>query len=161
MDKQKNQVRLALNIDDKHWAALVAAYNDDLASDLESADDMDWITKQIAVGGAIWSDRHMASVARQGVTHILNMNGSDDTLLAKPYAQDLRARWLLNVAEMTVGDYPTNVPPQWLIPPRVFQSDFELKRFPDVAADLGLDVEGLAGGCIVEDFDGDERRFTA
>src|SRR5581483_12411651 len=49
----------------------------------------------------------------------------------KSFPQDLRARWLLNVAEMTVGDYPTNVPPQWLIPPRVFQSDFEIKRFPD------------------------------
>ena len=71
------------------------------------------------------------------------------------FPDDLRARWLLNIASMTVGDYPDKLPPQWLIPPKVFESDYFIKRFPDVAADLGLDVEGLAGGCIVEDFDGD------
>jgi len=71
------------------------------------------------------------------------------------FPKDLRGRWLLNLAYMTLGEYPTNVPPQWLIPPKVFASDYDIKRFPDVAPDLGLDVEGLAGGCVVEDFDGD------
>jgi hypothetical protein len=73
----------------------------------------------------------------------------------KHFPDDLQARWLLNLACMTLGDYPDKVPAQWLIPPKVFASDYEMPRFPDVAPALGLDVEGLAGGCIVEDFDGD------
>jgi len=69
---------------------------------------------------------------------------------------DLGARWLLNIAAMTVGDYPEKVPPQFLIPPSAFASEYPMPRFPDVAAATGLDVDGLAGGCITEDFDGDD-----
>lgn len=68
---------------------------------------------------------------------------------------DLHARWLLNIAAMTLGEYPEKVPPAWLIPPRAFESEYDIKRFPQVAAEAGLDVNGLAGGSIVEDFDGD------
>ncbi|HTH46141.1 MAG TPA: CRTAC1 family protein [Candidatus Limnocylindria bacterium] len=68
---------------------------------------------------------------------------------------DLRARWLLNVAYMTLGQYPAKVPPTWLIPPEKFASGYDIKPFPDVAMPLGLDVNGLAGGVIMEDFDGD------
>ena len=73
----------------------------------------------------------------------------------KQFPSDLRARWLLNLAYMTVGEYPEQVPDAWLIPPKVFASDYDIKRFPNVADAVGLDVDGLAGGCIVEDFDGD------
>jgi hypothetical protein len=69
--------------------------------------------------------------------------------------KDLRARWLLNIAHMTLGEYPDKVEKEWLIPPRVFASDYDIKRFPNVAAEAKLDVDGLAGGSIVEDFDGD------
>lgn len=75
-------------------------------------------------------------------------------LLAK-FPGDLRARWLLNIAYMTLGEYPAKVPPQWLIDPKLFASEYDIKRFPDVAAQVGLDIEGLAGGVIVEDFDHD------
>ena len=68
---------------------------------------------------------------------------------------DLSARWLLNIAYMTLGEYPDQVPPQYLIPPHVFESDYDIKRFRDVAPGLGLDVIGLSGGGIMEDFDGD------
>jgi len=68
---------------------------------------------------------------------------------------DLRARWLLNVAHMTLGEYPEKVPGRWLMPPRLFESEHDIKRFPNVAGALGLEAEGLAGGAIVEDFDGD------
>jgi hypothetical protein len=64
-------------------------------------------------------------------------------------------RWLLNIAYMTVGEYPHNVPERWLIPPEAFESDYDIKRFYDVAPNLGLDVVGMAGGSIMEDFDGD------
>ena len=71
------------------------------------------------------------------------------------YPQDLSARWLLNLAYMTLGEYPDKVPAEWLIPPSVFKSDYDLPRFPEVAGSLGVNVNGLAGGCILEDFDND------
>jgi hypothetical protein len=70
---------------------------------------------------------------------------------------DLRARWLLNVAAMTVGDYPDKLSKSWLIPPTAFASDYDIGRFPDVASKVGVAVVGLAGGAIVEDFDGDRH----
>ena len=69
--------------------------------------------------------------------------------------RDLSARWLLNIAYMTLGEYPDKVPPNYLLPPRVFKSDYDIKRFRDVAPRHGLDVVGLSGGGIMEDFDGD------
>jgi hypothetical protein len=67
----------------------------------------------------------------------------------------LGVAWLLNLAYMTVGEYPEKVPPQWLISPDVFRSEYDIKRFPDVAMHTGVDTVGLAGGSIIEDFDGD------
>jgi len=68
---------------------------------------------------------------------------------------DLSARWWMNIAAMTLGEYPDGVPKEWLIPPRVFDSDYDIKRFHDIAPHLGLDVDDFAGGAIAEDFDGD------
>jgi hypothetical protein len=68
---------------------------------------------------------------------------------------DRYARWLLNIASMTLGEYPKGVPAQWLLPPALFDSEYDLGRFPDVAATVGLDVDDLAGGVAVDDFDGD------
>ncbi len=68
---------------------------------------------------------------------------------------DLGARWLLNIAYMTVGEYPDQVPEKWRIDPSVFESDYDIKHFRNVAPPLGLDVAELSGGSIVEDFDGD------
>jgi hypothetical protein len=69
--------------------------------------------------------------------------------------EDLRARWLLNIAHMTLGEYPDRVPAAWRIPPSVFASEYPLPRFANVAGALGLDVDDLAGGCILDDFDND------
>jgi hypothetical protein len=68
---------------------------------------------------------------------------------------DLSARWLLNLAYMTLGEYPQRVPQPWLIPAQVFASEYPLPRFPDIAGALGLDIDGLAGSCILDDFDND------
>ena len=76
-----------------------------------------------------------------------------DTLIENP--DDLAARWLLNLAYMTLGEYPEHVPDQWLIPEQVFESGYDLERFYDVSGTLGLDVVSLAGGSIMEDFDRD------
>jgi len=67
----------------------------------------------------------------------------------------LAARWLLNLAYMTVGEYPAGVPPQWLIAPEAFASEYDPGRFSDISTEVGLDIQGLAGGGIVDDFDGD------
>ena len=74
-------------------------------------------------------------------------------LTAEP--RHLGARWLLNIAYMAVGEYPENIPRPWLIAPDVFASDYDIKRFTDVAMKAGVDTVGLAGGSIMEDFDGD------
>ncbi len=71
------------------------------------------------------------------------------------HPEDLRARWLLNIAAMTLGEYPNKVPAQWLVPPSVFASDYDIGRFTDIAPNLGLDVIDLAGGVVADDFDND------
>ena len=53
----------------------------------------------------------------------------------KEFPDDLKARWLLNLAYMTLGEYPAQVPAKWLIPPKTFESDYPMPRFYDVAAD--------------------------
>jgi hypothetical protein len=70
-------------------------------------------------------------------------------------SQNLGTAWLLNVAYMTVGEYPDKVPKRWLVPPAALASEYDIKRFPDVAMHTGVDKIGLAGGSIIDDFDGD------
>jgi len=69
---------------------------------------------------------------------------------------DLGARWLLNIIHMTIGRYPQEVPERWLIPPNVFRSEYEVGRFRNVAPLAGLIAPALAGGGLMEDFDGDD-----
>lgn len=69
---------------------------------------------------------------------------------------DLEARWLLNLAAMTLGKYPSGVSPRWRIAPEVFQSEYPLRRFTNVAPSVGIQLLGRAGGCVLEDLDGDQ-----
>ncbi|MEL6592541.1 MAG: FG-GAP-like repeat-containing protein [Bacteroidota bacterium] len=73
----------------------------------------------------------------------------------RTFPTDLQARWLLNLAYMTLGQYPDSVPANFLIPPEHFSSDFPLARFPDRAMGTGVAIESLAGGCAIEDFNAD------
>lgn len=69
---------------------------------------------------------------------------------------DVKSRWLLNIAYMTLGEYPDNVPARYLIPPERFEGvESPIGEFRNVAKPLGLGVLGCAGGVIVDDFDGD------
>jgi hypothetical protein len=70
---------------------------------------------------------------------------------------DLHIRWLLNVAYMTLGEYPGKVPRAYLIPLDSFRSKIDVGRFENVAPKVGLGVRGpdLAGGSIFDDFNGD------
>jgi hypothetical protein len=72
---------------------------------------------------------------------------------------DLRVRWLLNIAAMTLGEFPEKVPARHRIPVDRFRSKRELGRFENVALRAGLLTRGpdLAGGCIFDDFTGDGR----
>ncbi|MDT0646977.1 CRTAC1 family protein [Zunongwangia sp. F260] len=70
-------------------------------------------------------------------------------------SHDYNSRWLLNVAYMTLGEYPEGVPEKWLIPESVFESEYPLKKFKDIAPKLGLNINELSGGGIVEDFNND------
>jgi hypothetical protein len=65
------------------------------------------------------------------------------------------ALWLVNIAYMTVGEYPDGVPPEYLIPPDRFQSDMEFPRFLNISSDIGLDTLSLSGGAVGDDFDND------
>lgn len=80
--------------------------------------------------------------------------------LLTEYPDNLEYRWLLNIAYMTLGEYPTSVPPAWLIPgldaPVTYSdSTTPVKAFQDIAGPLKLDVNNMAGGSIVDDFDND------
>lgn len=73
---------------------------------------------------------------------------------------DLGIRWLLNVASMTLGKYPDGVPAEFRLPLGRFAPGKEAAppgRLPNVATRVGLNVRGeaMAGGCIVDDLDGD------
>lgn len=68
---------------------------------------------------------------------------------------DFESRWLLNIAHMTLGDYPDGVPAAALIPPSAFASSHDIGRFRDRAMATGVAVMGLAGGAVVDDFTGD------
>ncbi|HLH27915.1 MAG TPA: FG-GAP-like repeat-containing protein, partial [Acidimicrobiales bacterium] len=73
--------------------------------------------------------------------------------------EDIGVRWLLNIAYMTLGEYPEKVPARYLIPMERLNSRIDVGRFRNVAARVGLDALGDndAGGCIVDDFNGDGR----
>jgi len=93
---------------------------------------------------AIYQKKRGAEGAVQEYTKVLGLN--QDSYLA---------RWLLNMAYMQLGRYPTDVPKQWLVPPEMFDSEYNIGYFPDVAGIAGIRAMELSGGAIVEDFDGD------
>ena len=104
------------------------------------------------------ADRCLFPIRDEGV-HVLP-DGSRKALeylhaVMRAEPADEGSRWLLNVAYMTLGEYPHGVPSEWLIPPESFASDIEFPQFPEVAAAVhGRDVMTLAGSVILDDFDG-------
>jgi hypothetical protein len=71
------------------------------------------------------------------------------------HPDDMESRWLLNIAYMTLGEYPQNVPKNLLIPGLNADSVAGEKPFKDLAASLGLNVNGRAGGVAIDDFNND------
>jgi tetratricopeptide (TPR) repeat protein len=72
-------------------------------------------------------------------------------------SSDLESRWLLNLAYMTIGQYPQDVPAKLLIPGLdKDSSSYQVKAFQDMAGDLGTNhFRSMAGGTIVDDFNND------
>lgn len=76
-------------------------------------------------------------------------------LLLAEAPDNLSARWLLNIAYMTLGKYPEQVPDALLIPQSAFESSEEFPRFSDVSLKLGLKTVNCSGGAVADDFDAD------
>ena len=68
---------------------------------------------------------------------------------------NLEARWLLNIAYMTIGGYPHDVPKAYVLPPDAFQSRNQIPRFDNIAPALDLATFDLSGGAVADDFDND------
>jgi hypothetical protein len=99
-------------------------------------------------------------IAREAVH--LNQSGSREALkwfsaYLKESPRDLRVLWLLNIAYMTVGEYPAGVPTEYRLPADLFRSKGTIERFENQASPAGLTARGpnLAGGSIFDDFTGD------
>ena len=79
------------------------------------------------------------------------------TLLLSKY-DDPKYRWLLNLAAMTIGEYPQGVPAALRVAfPSTTLESTDFPRFADVAAARGAALNGLSGGVCVDDFNGDGR----
>jgi hypothetical protein len=92
---------------------------------------------------------HQKTEGARGAIEVL-----EESLAVSP--GNLAARWLLNLSYMVLGEYPARVSAAYLIPESAFASEYDIKRFPNVARERGVDAFGLAGGCALEDFDGDD-----
>lgn len=68
---------------------------------------------------------------------------------------DLESRWLLNLAYMIIGEYPQSVPGPLLIDGLDADTAAGVKPFTDVAMAVGLNVNNMAGGSIIDDFNND------
>ena len=88
-----------------------------------------------------------ARAAGDGFLAILRREG--------PAPRQVRARWLLNLARRLSGDFPEGVPAEFRIDEGVFADSFAGGRWRNRGPELGVDVLDLAGGAVVDDFDGD------
>jgi hypothetical protein len=74
------------------------------------------------------------------------------------FPDDLAVRWLLNVAHMTVGEFPAKVARRYRLDlDHFFHSEFDIGKFRDIGHIVGLNRFNQAGGAIMDDFDGDGR----
>jgi hypothetical protein len=77
------------------------------------------------------------------------------TILQETHPSD-KNKWLLNLAHMTLGQHPAQVPEEFLIPyPNWTLETDEFKAFPEIASFLGLNVDALCGGVCLDDFNND------
>jgi hypothetical protein len=86
--------------------------------------------------------------SRLAITHFSEYLGQ--------FPEDVGVRWLLNLAHMTLGQYPDRIEPRFLIAfDRLDQAQFGIGRFRDIGHEAGVDRFNQAGGAIMDDFDDD------
>lgn len=74
----------------------------------------------------------------------------------REFPDDLEVRWLLNLAHMTLGEYPEKVDPQYRIAlDRWLKPEFNIGKFRDIGHLTGLNHMTQAGGAIMDDLDND------
>ena len=74
------------------------------------------------------------------------------------FPEDIDARWLLNLAHMTLGEHPGKVDPRFLISIDSFvKSEIDIGRFRDIGHVVGVNRFNQAGGSVMDDFDNDGR----
>ncbi len=72
------------------------------------------------------------------------------------FPDDIELRWLLNLAHMTLGEYPDGVDSRFRLDlSRFFHSELDIGKFRDVGHLVGVNRFNQAGGAIMEDFDND------
>ncbi len=106
-------------------------------------------------GGGIHTERDPSLEAVAAFTEVLETLPEFSLLNQSTQSLQLSSRWLLNIAHMTLGGYPDQVPEPYRIPPHAFESDESIPRFDNIAPHLGLDTFDLSGGAIADDFDND------
>jgi len=88
---------------------------------------------------------------KEGATKTIEL--LNQILQANP--NDKECQYLLNIAHMTLGQYPQKVPEQFRIAPEYFQQSAQFPKFKDIAMGLGVDVKALSGGTCIDDFNND------
>ena len=101
-----------------------------------------------------FSETAIHSVRRGSETAIKYFKQAINTVGILPVTK-YKSMWLLNLAFMTLGEYPQKVPSNYRIPESVFKSEVSFPKFKNVALQVGVANDSLAGGVISEDMDGD------
>ncbi len=76
-------------------------------------------------------------------------------VLLTEFPEDLETKYLLNLAYMTLGEYPDKVPSKWRIDPSWYANKRKIEPFKDIAPVLGLNRNTHAGGVVIDDFNND------
>jgi hypothetical protein len=97
-------------------------------------------------GKGVYTDPYASQKGIELYQHILQQDPGD-----------LTSRWMLNIAYMTLGEYPAKVPAEWLIPGLdTDTSSVKVLPFRDMAGSLKLNSnKNMAGGTIIDDFNND------
>jgi len=74
----------------------------------------------------------------------------------RQFPDDLEVKWLLNLAHMTLGEFPARLEPRHRLRLDAFcKSEFDIGQFRDVSHSVGLQRLSQSGGAIMDDFDND------
>ena len=71
------------------------------------------------------------------------------------HPRNVQAVWLLNLARRVSGDFPDGVPEAMQLSDSALGSGSSFPAWKDRSPDLGVNVLDLAGGAVLDDFDGD------